>query len=67
MLSYQQFGIWLTFLEEDKSILFEDMQLILSILPNVEFHAIEEAAHLPHYERSDIVNPIIETFLEINN
>ena len=53
--------------KEDKSILLEDIRLILSILPNVEFHPIEEAAHLPHYERSDIVNPIIETFLEINN
>ena len=53
--------------KEDKSILFEDMQLILSILPNIEFHPIEEAAHLPHYERPEIVNPIIKTFLEINN
>ena len=53
--------------KEDKSILFEDMQLILSILPNIEFHPIEEAAHLPHYERPEIVNPLIKTFLEINN
>jgi pimeloyl-ACP methyl ester carboxylesterase len=53
--------------ENDQSIPITDMEKIMSILPDVEFHPIPEAAHLPHYEQSEIVNPILSNFLSANN
>jgi pimeloyl-ACP methyl ester carboxylesterase len=53
--------------KEDKSIPYEDMELIKSALPDLEFHPIEDAAHLPHYEQPGIVNPILLNFLTLNN
>jgi len=53
--------------ENDQSIPFTDMEKIMSVLPNIEFHPIPKAAHLPHYEQSEIVNPIISDFLSAYN
>ena len=33
------------------------------MIPQAELHIIEEAAHLPHYERPEVVNPILMEFL----
>ena len=27
------------------------------------FHAVDDAAHIPHYERPEVVNPIVLEFL----
>jgi pimeloyl-ACP methyl ester carboxylesterase len=32
-------------------------------MPNVQFHAIEQAGHIPHYEKPAQVNPILLEFL----
>jgi pimeloyl-ACP methyl ester carboxylesterase len=32
-------------------------------VPQAEFHAIDDAAHLPFYEHPEIVNPILVEFL----
>jgi pimeloyl-ACP methyl ester carboxylesterase len=53
--------------KEDKSFPYEDMELIMSALPDLEFYSIEESAHLPHYEQPDIVNPMLLNFLTTNN
>lgn len=50
--------------KEDRSIPREQIDRILAVLPEIEFHEIEFAAHLPHYERPEVVNPIIGNFLE---
>jgi pimeloyl-ACP methyl ester carboxylesterase len=33
-------------------------------IPQAEFHAIEDSAHIPHYEHPDVVNPIVIEFLK---
>ena len=33
-------------------------------IPHLEFHAIDEAGHVPHYERPEAVNPILTDFLQ---
>ena len=38
-------------------------QEVLKAIPQAELHVIEEAAHLPHYERPETVNPILMEFL----
>jgi pimeloyl-ACP methyl ester carboxylesterase len=48
---------------EDKTIPFETHRLVLDAMPHAEFHAIEEARHVPHFERPDVVNPILIEFL----
>ncbi|HEV3198756.1 MAG TPA: alpha/beta hydrolase [Bryobacteraceae bacterium] len=32
-------------------------------IPQAEFHPIDDAAHIPHYEHSEVVNPIVIEFL----
>jgi len=49
--------------KEDQTISFEDSKKVLSAIPNAEFHLIEKAGHLPHYEHPEIVNPLITEFL----
>ncbi|MDP2777407.1 MAG: alpha/beta hydrolase [Anaerolineales bacterium] len=49
--------------ENDKTTPFEDHTLLLQALPHAEFHAIENCGHLPHYEKTEIVNPILMEFL----
>lgn len=33
-------------------------------IPQVELHAIDDAGHISHYERPEIVNPILLEFLQ---
>jgi pimeloyl-ACP methyl ester carboxylesterase len=47
----------------DKTIPFEESKIILQAMPHAEFHAIENCGHIPHYEKPQIVNPILLEFL----
>lgn len=47
----------------DATIPFEDSKVILNALPHAEFYAIENCGHISHYERPEIVNPILLEFL----
>jgi pimeloyl-ACP methyl ester carboxylesterase len=47
----------------DRTVPFENSQLILKALPHAEFHAIDHCGHIPHYEKPEIVNPILLEFL----
>lgn len=49
--------------EEDKTIPLAVSDKVRAIATRVEFHVIDGSAHLPHYERPEIVNPIIIRFL----
>ncbi|MEW6717713.1 MAG: alpha/beta fold hydrolase [Chloroflexota bacterium] len=48
---------------EDQTLPFELSQQILALIPHAEFHPIDEGGHIPHYERPEVVNPIIIRFL----
>ncbi len=48
----------------DQTLPFAQSRPILELIPRVEFHAIEDCGHIPHYERPAIVNPILIRFLK---
>jgi pimeloyl-ACP methyl ester carboxylesterase len=47
----------------DQDVPFSVGADVLRAIPQAEFHPIEGAAHIPHYERADLVNPILVNFL----
>lgn len=47
----------------DKVVPFELNEKIRELIPQVEFQAIEGAGHIPHYERPEVVNPLLVEFL----
>jgi len=48
---------------QDKTIPFDIHRLVLAAMPHAEFHAVDAAGHIPHYERPDAVNPVLIEFL----
>jgi pimeloyl-ACP methyl ester carboxylesterase len=50
---------------EDRSALapFARSEDVLRAIPHAEFHPVDQAGHLPQYERADVVNPILLAFL----
>jgi pimeloyl-ACP methyl ester carboxylesterase len=48
---------------KDKTVPFENSKVIMQAIPHAEFHAIENCGHIPHYEKHEIVNPILLEFL----
>ncbi len=49
--------------KNDTTAQFEDSKIIMKALPHAEFHPIENCGHIPHYEKPEIVNPILLEFL----
>jgi pimeloyl-ACP methyl ester carboxylesterase len=47
----------------DMTVPFEHSLDLRAALPNVEFHAIDDCGHIPHYEKPAEVNPILLKFL----
>jgi pimeloyl-ACP methyl ester carboxylesterase len=47
----------------DTTVPFEYSKTILKAMPHAKFHAIENCGHIPHYEKPEIVNPILLEFL----
>ena len=48
----------------DHTIPVSAINMLREAIPQAEFHVIEEAGHIPHYERPEIVNPILIDFLK---
>jgi pimeloyl-ACP methyl ester carboxylesterase len=48
---------------QDRTVPFEHSRIIMQAMPHAEFHAIENSGHIPHYEKPEIVNPILLEFL----
>jgi pimeloyl-ACP methyl ester carboxylesterase len=48
---------------EDKTVSSADMQQLVKLIPGIEYHIIEEAGHIPQYERPEVVNPLLVEFL----
>lgn len=49
--------------KEDQSVSYEAIVELMERLPDTDYHFIEKTAHLPHYEKAEIVDPIIIEFL----
>src|SRR4051794_4530183 len=47
----------------DKDTPIEMSAIVRAVIPQAQFHPIEDAAHIPHYEHPEIVNPIAIEFL----
>jgi len=47
----------------DSTVPFEHSTDLRALLPNAEFHLIEDVGHIPHYEKAAEVNPILLNFL----
>jgi pimeloyl-ACP methyl ester carboxylesterase len=47
----------------DKDTPLELSDTVRAAVPQAEFHVVEDAAHVPHYEHPEIVNPIVIEFL----
>ena len=50
--------------EEDKAVPFEQSESMIKLIPQTEFHPITGSGHIPHYDKPEIVNPILLEFLE---
>ena len=48
---------------EDRTVPFELADGVRNAIPQIRFEPIDRAAHLPHMERTDLVNPILIEFL----
>jgi len=48
---------------EDATISAADIQLLRGAIPQAEFHPVEKAGHLPHYEQAGRVDPLLIDFL----
>jgi pimeloyl-ACP methyl ester carboxylesterase len=48
---------------EDRVVPFELNKRVQELIPHIEFHPIDAAAHTPHYERPQDVNPLLIDFL----
>ena len=48
---------------QDKTVPFEYSQAVTQAIPHTEFHVIENCGHIPHYEKPEVVNPILLEFL----
>lgn len=51
----------------DKTVPFENHRLIKALIPNAQFHAIDEANHIPPYEKPEEINPLLVNFLQQEN
>jgi pimeloyl-ACP methyl ester carboxylesterase len=52
---------------EDKTVSAADIQQLVELIPGIETHIIEEAGHIPQYERPELVNPHLVEFLNALN
>lgn len=48
---------------EDRTTPFAHSQLVCDAIPQIQYHPIDNAGHIPHYERPEVVNPILIEFL----
>ncbi len=47
---------------EDKIIPLAVSELARAAMPQANFHAIDEAGHIPHYEKPEVVHPLLIAF-----
>lgn len=50
--------------KRDRTVPFEINGMVRRALPNAEFHSIEDAGHIPHYEQPELINPLLIEFFQ---
>lgn len=59
----QNMPVLLIWGREDKTVSAADIQQLKELIPEIEYHIIEAAGHIPQYERPEVVNPLLVNFL----
>ena len=49
---------------EDQSVTYEAIVKLMQEIPDAEILFVEKAGHLPHYEKSELVTPVMIEFLQ---
>lgn len=49
---------------QDRTVPFDHSDILRTAIPGMQFHAIENSEHIPHYEKPEEVNPILLRFLK---
>jgi pimeloyl-ACP methyl ester carboxylesterase len=49
--------------EEDKIVPYKYSKTFTELVPGTQFHSVSQAGHIPHFERPEIVNPLLIDFL----
>ncbi len=62
-IGQQDVPILLIWGANDQTVPYAHSQSMLKTIPRIEFHTIKDAGHIPHYERADVVNPLLIEFL----
>ncbi len=62
-LAQLEIPILLLWGRNDQTLPLEQSQSLLNLIPHAEFQVVENCGHIPHYEKPDIVNPILIRFL----
>jgi pimeloyl-ACP methyl ester carboxylesterase len=65
---YQQIGrsnlpVLLLWGRHDRTVPFRHSDTLREAIPGIEFHAIEDSGHIPHFEKPEMVNPLLLRFL----
>ncbi len=71
-LIYDQLGklskpVLLFWGRQDQTLPFEQSADVVAAVPGIEFHPVENTGHIPHFEKHEIVNPILINFLRKND
>jgi pimeloyl-ACP methyl ester carboxylesterase len=66
--AYQEVGrqtcpVLLIWGRNDKTVPFPISDKVRAAIPRAEFHPIDNAGHIPHYEKPEVVNPLLTAFL----
>jgi pimeloyl-ACP methyl ester carboxylesterase len=51
---------------EDTTVPYDHNEVIRSAMSHAEFHPIENCGHIPHFEKPEIINPLLKRFLKAN-
>ena len=60
----QRTPMLLTWGKQDRSISGESMSKLRELMPTIEYHEFENAAHLAHYEFPERINPVLINFFK---
>jgi len=52
--------------KEDSTVAITLAEGVRKAIPQAQYHPIDRAGHLPHMERTDVVNPLLIGFLRSN-
>jgi pimeloyl-ACP methyl ester carboxylesterase len=64
--SSQACPVLLVWGRDDKTVPFALNEKVRAAIPRAEFHPIDNAGHIVHYEKPDVVNGLLATFFRLN-